>query len=125
MSDRDGGGTFQGTTRDDTSGGTGSTRGTFLTDDNRWATLRDRLFVAVAVAAIITMALTSYLTVKTNATVDEVNRQQVIIVQQQNNAQLCAQHDILVAVRQIGRKLGLPVADIIVPDVTGLDCEGD
>jgi hypothetical protein len=116
------GGTFEGTSRDDVSGGTGTTKGTFLSDDNKWATLRDRVFVAVAIAAIITMALTSVLTIKTNAKVDEVNRQQVAVVKLQNDAQLCAQHDIVLAVRQIGRKLGLPVSDIIAPDVTGLEC---
>jgi hypothetical protein len=40
----------------------------------------------------------------------------------QNETQLCAQHDIVIAVRKIGEKLGLPVDDIAVPNVEGLDC---
>jgi hypothetical protein len=40
----------------------------------------------------------------------------------QNNAQLCGQHDITIAVKKIGLKLGLPVEDIIPPDVSGLNC---
>jgi hypothetical protein len=120
-SDRDNAGTFEGTSSRDVSG-EGTLKGTFLSDDRRWAKLRDRLFSAVALAAIFTMALTSYLTVRTNAAVSELNRRQVELVQIQNNAQLCNQRDMLSAVKKIGERLGLPVDDIPLPDTEGLDC---
>lgn len=54
--------------------------------------------------------------------VAEINRRQLELVAQQNDAQLCAQHDIVIAVRKIGTKLGLPVSDIVPPDVAGIVC---
>jgi hypothetical protein len=113
-------GSFKGTTHD--THGAGTLKGTFLADDSKWATLRDRLFVVVALAAIVMMVITSVLTIKTSAAVDKVNRQQLAFVTAQNVQQLCAQRDIVQAVRSIGLKLGLPVEDIVPPDVSGLNC---
>ncbi len=93
-----------------------------MDDDARWAQLRDRLFVALAIFAMFAMATTSFFVVRTSTSVAELNKNQVSIVQQQNDAQICTQHDIIIAVRQIARSLGLPSDDIIVPDVSGLDC---
>ena len=93
-----------------------------LTDDERWARLRDRMFVALAAFGMCVMAFTSFVVIRTNQTVGQLNQNQVAIVQQQNDAQICTQHDIVLAVKSIGRKLGLPVDDITVPDVKGLDC---
>jgi hypothetical protein len=42
---------------------------------------------------------------------------QIDYVQDQNTLALCGQRQMLVAVRSIGRKLGLPVADIDLPPV--------
>jgi len=50
------------------------------------------------------------------------NEQQLAAIQRQNEVQLCAQHDITIAVRHIGEALGLPVSNILVPDVSALDC---
>jgi hypothetical protein len=54
--------------------------------------------------------------------IGEINQRQIETVREQNNAQLCAQHDIVIAVRKIGTKLGLPVEDIVPPNVDGIDC---
>ncbi len=93
-----------------------------MDDDQRWARLRDRMFVALAVFAMCTMAVTSFFVVRTNETVSQINENQVAVVKAQSDAQICAQHDIVLAVREIGRKLGLPVEDIHVPDITGITC---
>lgn len=99
-----------------------------LHDRKAWALLRDRLFVLLAVAAIVAFTLTAYITIQTNRTVAEINRRQIEAVQNQNNQQLCVQHDIILTVRQLAegfrRTFGTPqLAEIEVPDVTGLDCE--
>jgi hypothetical protein len=47
---------------------------------------------------------------------------QIDYIQQQNNAQLCAQHDIILAVRKTNRSLGLPVDQIRPPDIEGIEC---
>jgi hypothetical protein len=42
---------------------------------------------------------------------------------EQNRQALCNQHDIIVAVKLLGDRLNiLRINDIIVPDVTGLEC---
>jgi hypothetical protein len=58
---------------------------------------------------------------------EEATQAQIEFVQGQNDKQLCAQHDIILAVRKLGRgferALGLPpLTNIDVPDVKGLDC---
>lgn len=60
---------------------------------------------------------------------EQITQTQIEIVQNQNNIQLCAQHDVILAVRKLDRGLervlGLPpLANIDVPRVKGLDCEG-
>lgn len=91
-------------------------------DDRAWAKLRDRTFVALAIFAMVAFGLTSFMVIKTNQTVSEINENQIHYVQAQNDAQLCAQHDIVLAVKSIGHKLGLPVNDIPVPSIEGLAC---
>lgn len=93
-----------------------------IQDDRKWANLRDSVVVLVAVAAIVAFMFTAYLTIQTNRTVSEINRRQLDAIEYQNDTQLCAQHDIILAVRSIGRKLGLPTGDIPVPDTEGLEC---
>lgn len=46
----------------------------------------------------------------------------VIFILNTRKAQICGQHDTAVAIRQIGRELGLP-AHIHVPDIAGVGCE--
>lgn len=57
-----------------------------------------------------------------SANLREIQARQIHYVQDQNTLQLCAQREILVAVRGIGRKLGLPVADITTPEVDPTTC---
>jgi hypothetical protein len=74
---------------------------------------------AVVVVLCGLLALNIYLFVK----IADLNRQQIIAVQVQNNAQLCVQHDIVVAIKSGFRKgLGVPTNTIEVPDIGGLDC---
>lgn len=78
----------------------------------RWI---DVMFVVVTVFLICAMFIMA-------ASLYSLNKRQAEAIQQQNDAQLCAQHEIVVAVRQIGTKLGLDVSDMTVPDIRGLDC---
>lgn len=86
----------------------------------------DRLIRALALGmiclVIVAVMLMVGLVIRQGQQIADLNQRTGQIVISQNEAQLCAQHDIVVAVRQIGRKLGLPVEDIIVPNVEGLDC---
>jgi len=70
------------------------------------------------VAAVVVIALCGLIAFNLYLFISQTN-----IVQHQNDTQLCAQHDITVAVKKIGLKLGLPVDDIVPPDVRGIDCE--
>jgi len=58
---------------------------------------------------------------------EQVTQVQIEFIQGQNDQQLCAQHDIILAIRNLSRGfervLGLPpIANIDVPDVKGLSC---
>lgn len=82
----------------------------------------DWLFLLQVVLVVgVLLILTAY-TVQTANQVQVISQRQIDIVQQQNNAQLCAQHDIIIATRQIARSLGLPTSGIVVPNVEGLSC---
>lgn len=87
----------------------------------------DRLVRALALGmiclVIVGVMIMVGLVIKQGQQIADLNRRTGVYVISQNNAQLCAQHDIVIAVKQIGVKLGLPVDDIVVPDVTGLPCE--
>lgn len=74
------------------------------------------------VLVIFWMGLLTTTVLSTAKTVAAVNERQIEAVKVQNEIQLCAQHDIVQAVKQIGIRLGLPVEDIIPPDVEGMDC---
>jgi hypothetical protein len=81
--------------------------------------------VIVILFLVLWMSLITASVLSTQAAVAEFNENQIVYVQQQNEAQLCAQADIVEAVRLIGLRLGLPVDDIVVPDVEGLSCATD
>lgn len=77
------------------------------------------------IQVVVNMAVLTFVIVAVlNATqrIGEVQQAQIELVATQNQAQLCAQHDMTIAIRQIGKKLGLPVEDIYVPSVKGFDC---
>jgi hypothetical protein len=82
--------------------------------------VRSRRWVDVLFVAVMTFVVIGVLVMA--ALLYNINQRQIAGVSQQNDAQLCAQHDITVAVRKIGLKLGLPVEDIVPPDVEGLNC---
>lgn len=88
--------------------------------------LRQFLYLANTVMICVVLLALTYLTfsvVEASRHVKEFNEQQVNIVQQQNDLQLCTQHDLTIAVRKIGRKLGLPVDDISIPSVEEIPCD--
>lgn len=93
-------------------------------DKGRYVSARtlDLLFILQVALNIIVLCLIVGLLFYSIHTQNDVDQRQLVAIQRQNDIQLCAQHDITVAVRQIGRSLGLPTEDIIVPDIEGLDC---
>jgi hypothetical protein len=93
-----------------------------LLAERHWAKIRDWLLVTVALFAITAFMITAVVTIQTNRTVAEINQRQIEVVQQQNDVQICAQFKITLAVRSIGRKLGLDVGDITLPDIEGINC---
>lgn len=76
----------------------------------------------IVVVILFLLTLTGFVFYATSK-IGQFSRQQIEYVQHQNDAQLCAQHDIIVAVRKIGQKLGLPVEDIVVPNIEELNCD--
>ncbi len=88
-------------------------------------TVRRALYVANTALIALVLGTLVYLTVTVvdaSNSVKTFNEQQVRYVQDQNDLQLCTQHDLTIAVRKIGRKLGLPVDDITVPNVEDVPC---
>lgn len=86
----------------------------------------DRLVRALALVmiclVIVGVMVMVGLVIRQGQQIANLNQQTADFVISQNNAQLCAQHDIVNAVRKIGLRLGLPVEDINAPDVKELDC---
>lgn len=87
--------------------------------------LRRWLYLSNSVLIVVVLGTLIYLTasvLEASNDVQHFTEQQVEIIQDQNDLQLCTQHDITIAIRKIGRKLGLPVDDITVPHVEEIDC---
>lgn len=78
---------------------------------------------AMILLVLAWMAIITSQVIVSTARIAEINARQIITVQQQNDQQLCVQHDIVSAIKKIGLKLGLPVVDIVPPDITGLECD--
>ena len=81
-----------------------------------------KLFVVQVIANIVVLGALMFLMIVMFITLSNINQRQLDSVKQQNDAQLCAQADIVGAVKQIGHSLGLPTGDIVPPDTTGIDC---
>jgi len=79
------------------------------------------VYVGIVVVVVALIALTASV-LQYQRQSAELNRRQIMAIQQQNDLQICAQHDMLQAIKKIGLKLGLPVQDIHPPDTEGLDC---
>jgi hypothetical protein len=75
------------------------------------------------VLVVLWMAIITQQVILSTSRISDINSRQIATVQEQNDTQLCAQHDITVAVISVARKLGLPTDDIAVPDVAGLACD--
>jgi hypothetical protein len=75
------------------------------------------------VLVVLWMAIITQQVILSTSRISDINTRQIATVQDQNDTQLCAQHDITVAVISVARKLGLPTDDIAVPDITGLECD--
>ena len=81
-----------------------------------------RLFVFQVAANIIVLGILLVLMLSATIRIADINQRQLDAVKNQNIAQICTQHDIIIAVRSIAEQLGLPTDQIIVPDVSDLDC---
>jgi hypothetical protein len=81
-----------------------------------------QLFTLQVVANILCLGALIFFMVFTSLRISDINQRQLDAVQQQNTAQICSQADIVGAVKKIGRSLGLPTDDIVVPDTEGLNC---
>ncbi len=84
----------------------------------------DFLFLIQIVVNIVVLALLGGLQYDATQTLADVQMRQVQQAQVVQADALCNQREMLVAIRKIGLKLGLPVEDIRLPDVEGLDCAG-
>lgn len=85
------------------------------------------MFGVLVIAVIVWLSFVTVLTFTTAKEFGDFQIRQVEIVQAQNVAQLCAQHDIIEAIQQMAEgfedTFGTPpLAHIEVPDVSGLDC---
>ena len=78
-------------------------------------------YLSVVVVVVALIALTTFV-LQQQRQIADLNQRQIAAVQHQNDLQICAQHDMLEAIKKIGLKLGLPVRDIHPPDTEGLDC---
>lgn len=82
----------------------------------------DVLFVGQLLLVTIAVVLVVGFTIKTGLEIQQISERQTLILQQQNNFQLCNQRDMLLALNDISRKLGLPPNDFVIPDTEGLNC---
>lgn len=81
-----------------------------------------RLNLILVVLVVLVLGGVIAMNVYAAKAISDINRRQIAQVSHQNDLQLCAQHDMVFAIRKIGLKLGLPVSDIVPPDIRGLDC---
>jgi hypothetical protein len=93
--------------------------------DTRFAKRRtlDLLNWVMIVLVLLWMAIITQQVILAATHISDINTRQIATVQNQNDTQLCAQHDITLAVISVARKLGLPTDDIAVPDIAGLECD--
>lgn len=77
----------------------------------------------VILAVILYLGVMTAVMITNQRQIAALTQRQIAFVQHQNDAQLCAQAAILRGVRSIARSLGLPTTGIVVPDVSGLECE--
>jgi hypothetical protein len=84
--------------------------------------LLDVLFTGQLILVVIAVVLVVGYTIRTGQEVRQISERQTLILQQQNNFQICNQHDMLLALNDISRKLGLPPNDFVIPDIEGLNC---
>jgi hypothetical protein len=88
------------------------------------------LFVLQIVINILFLTWLAALQYRATHAIADLNHQQIAGVsaqitaaKRQNNIQICAQHDLTIALRKIGLRLGLPVEDIRPPTTKGIDCD--
>ena len=87
------------------------------------ATAIGRIFVLQVAANILVLSFIIMQLILAAARLERIQETQIQVVQDQNTLSLCNQREMIVAVRSIGRKLGLPVADITAPNVDPVECE--
>ena len=84
-----------------------------------------RLFTFQIIANIVVLGALLGLMLVSTIRISDLNQRQLDAVKVQNTAQICAQADIVSAVRQIARSLGLPTQNIVPPDTEGLACPSE
>jgi uncharacterized protein HemX len=98
--------------------------------------VQDALVLGTVILIIVVLALVVGFVVNATGRISTITQDQLLVthrqtatVQQQNDAQLCNQHDIVLAVRRLGlgfsKSLGLPVKpykEIRPPSTEGLNC---
>lgn len=83
----------------------------------------DGLYIFQVVVTIVVLFAVIGFMVRTYERVGDIQRNQIRIVQEQNDTQICAQYQIIRGTKSIAKSLGLPTRDIVLPDIEGLDCE--
>jgi uncharacterized membrane protein len=82
----------------------------------------DFLFLLQIVLNIIVLALIVGLLYTNSVKIQELTQKQLESVAEQSKARSCSQYQTIHVLKQIGRDLGIPVNDVVLPDITGFDC---
>jgi hypothetical protein len=84
----------------------------------------DALFIFQLFLNVIALTILLSVSYLAYDTVGQINERQIEQVQSQNDTQICAQHDLILAIRRVGADLNLPaVRDIRPPSIEGINCE--
>jgi hypothetical protein len=95
-------------------------------NDRRFVSRRvlDILFIFQLFLNVIALTVLLSVSYLSFSTVGRIDRRQVEAVQLQNDTQICAQHDLILAIKRVGVDLNLPaVRDIRPPSIEGINCE--
>lgn len=82
-----------------------------------------RIFVFQVAMNILVLSFIIMQLILATSRIQKLQDAQIHYIQDQNTLQICGQREMLVALRSIGRKLGLPVEDIVAPYVDVELCE--
>jgi hypothetical protein len=84
----------------------------------------DALFIFQLFLNVIALTILLSVSYLAYDTVGRIDQRQVEQIKDQNDAQICARHDIVLAIKRIGDDLNLPgVRNLEPPSIEGIDCE--